>query len=225
MLDTIRKFEVPEGVDLELRLAGPVIRINAWLIDFIIRSTIQTIVYFVLIWFGAIGSGLILLAIFLIEWFYPVLFELHQGATPGKKILNLYVCHDDGTPVNWQSSMLRNLLRVADFLPFAYATGLLSMLINRDFKRLGDLAAGTVVVYRGEKNASIKIPSQEPVPLPQPLTISEQRSILDFAERYEFLSVPRQQELSNILSELTNQKDDAAVKELHKYANWLLKGQ
>ena len=225
MLDTIRKFEVPEGIDLELRLAGPVIRINAWLIDFIIRSVIQVLIYFVLIWFGTIGSGLIFLAIFIIEWFYPVLFELHQGATPGKKILNLYVCHDDGTPVNWQSSMLRNLLRVADFLPFAYATGLLSMLINRDFKRLGDLAAGTVVVYRGERKSSIKIPSQEPIPLPLPLTITEQRSILDFAERYEYLSVPRQQELSNILSGLTNQKDGDSVKELHKYANWLLKGQ
>jgi uncharacterized RDD family membrane protein YckC len=152
MLDTIRKFEVPEGVDLELRLAGPVIRINAWLIDFIIRSVIQTVIYFVLIWFSSIGWGLILLEFLIIEFFYPVLFELHQGATPGKKILSLYVCHDDGTPVNWQSSMLRNLLRVADFLPFAYATGLITMLINRDFKRLGDLAAGTVVVYRGEKN-------------------------------------------------------------------------
>jgi uncharacterized RDD family membrane protein YckC len=225
MLDTIRKFEVPEGVDLELRLAGPVIRINAWLIDFIIRSVIQTVIYFVLIWFSSIGWGLILLEFLIIEFFYPVLFELHQGATPGKKILSLYVCHDDGTPVNWQSSMLRNLLRVADFLPFAYATGLITMLINRDFKRLGDLAAGTVVVYRGEKKSSITIPSQEPIPLPLPLTLTEQRSILDFAERFEYLSIPRQQELSNILTELTNQKDDASVKELHKYANWLLKGQ
>lgn len=225
MLDTIREFEVPEGVDLELRLAGPVIRINAWLIDFIIRSVAQTTIYFIFIWFGNIGWGLILLAFFTIEFFYPVLFELYQGATPGKKILSLYVCHDDGTPVNWQSSMLRNLLRVADFLPFAYATGLLAMLINRDFKRLGDLAAGTVVVYRSENKSSITIPSQDPAPLPVPLTLAEQRSILDFAERFEYLSVPRQQELSNILTELTNQKNDASVKELHKYANWLIKGQ
>jgi hypothetical protein len=58
-----------------------------------------------------------------------------------------------------------------------------------------------------------------------PLTLTEQRSILDFAERFEYLSIPRQQELSNILTELTNQKDDASVKELHKYANWILKGQ
>ena len=225
MLDTIRKFEVPEGVDLELRLAGPIIRINAWLIDFIIRSTIQTAAYFFLIWLGTLGWGLILLIIFIVEWFYPVLFELYQGATPGKKILNLYVCHDDGTPVNWQSSMLRNLLRVADFLPFAYALGLLSMFINRDFKRLGDLAAGTVVVYRDNKNTKINVPSAEPCPLPLPLTITEQRSILDFAERHEFLSLPRQQELSNILTKLTGKQNDASVKELYKYANWLLKGQ
>jgi uncharacterized RDD family membrane protein YckC len=225
MIDTIRKFEIPEGVDLELRLAGPVIRINAWLIDFIIRSTIQTAAYFILIWLGNIGWGLILLTIFIVEWFYPVLFELYQGATPGKRMFNLYVCHDDGTPVTWQSSMLRNLLRVADFLPFAYALGLLSMFINRDFKRLGDIAAGTVVVYRKAKNTEINVPNEEPSPLPVPLTIAEQRSILDFAERYDYLSMPRQQELSNILSHLTQKQDKESVKELHKYANWLLKGQ
>lgn len=225
MLDTIRKFEVPEGVDLELRLAGPVIRISAWLIDFIIRTAIQMTAYFVLAWLGNIGMGMILLIIFSVEWFYPVLFELRQGATPGKKTLNLYVCHDDGTPVNWQSSMLRNLLRVADFLPFFYAIGLLSMFINRDFKRLGDLAAGTVVVYRENKISKITVPNEQPTPLPIPLTIYEQRSILDFAERNDYLSTPRQQELGNILSNLTKQQDDASVKELHKYANWLLKGQ
>ncbi len=225
MLDTIRKFEIPEGVDLELRLAGPVIRINAWLIDFIIRSTIQTAAYFILIWLDSIGWGLILLIIFIVEWLYPVLFELYQGATPGKKTLNLYVCNDDGTPVNWQSSMLRNLLRVADFLPFGYALGLLSMFINRDFKRLGDIAAGTVVVYRYNKDIKISLPNEEPSPLPLPLTITEQRSILDFAERHDYLSVPRQQKLSNILSNLTQKKDKDSVIELHRYANWLLKGQ
>ena len=225
MFDTIRKFEVPEGVDLELRLAGPVIRINAWLIDFIIRSTIEVAAYFFLIWLGNIGWGLMLLIFFVVEWFYPVIFEVYQGATPGKRILNLYVCHDDGTPVNWQSAMLRNLLRVADFLPFAYALGLLCMFINRDFKRLGDLAAGTVVVYRENKNLKIDVPSAEPSPLPLPLTLTEQRSILDFAERHEFLSLPRQQELSNILTNLTGKQNEASVKELYKYANWLLKGQ
>jgi len=225
MLDTIRKFEVPEGVDLELRLAGPIIRISAWLIDFIIRIAIWIVAYFVLVFMGKIGTGLFLLTAFTIETLYPVLFEIHQGATPGKKTLNLYVCHDDGTPVNWQSSMLRNLLRVADILPFFYVIGLLSMFINRDFKRLGDLAAGTVVVYQDDNKSKINLPNEEPTPLPIPLTIFEQRSILDFAERNDFLSVPRQQELGNLLTNLTRKKDSASVKELHKYANWLLKGQ
>ncbi len=225
MFDTIRRFEVPEGVDLELRLAGPVIRILAWLIDFLIRTAIQIAAYFVLLWLGKIGMGIMLIVYFFIEWLYPVFFELYQGATPGKKTLNLYVCHDDGTPVNWHSSMLRNLLRVADFFPFLYGVGLLTMLINRDFKRLGDIAAGTVVVYRDKKTSNTSVPNTSPTPLPIPLTLTEQRAILDFAERHEFLSIPRRQELANILSSLTKKKDDSSVKELYQYANWLLRGQ
>ena len=224
MFDTIRKFEVPEGVDLELRLAGPIVRILAWIIDFLIRTVIQIAAFFVLLWLGRIGMGIMLIIYFFIEWLYPVFFELYQGATPGKKTLSLYVCHDDGTPVNWQSSMLRNLLRVADFFPFLYALGLITMLMNKEFKRLGDLAAGTVVVYRDKKTSSISIPETNPTPLPVPLTLTEQRAILDFAERHEFLSIPRKQELANILSNLTKKNDDASVKELYQYANWLLKG-
>ena len=61
--------------------------------------------------------------------------------------------------------------------------------------------------------------------MPLPLTLTEQRAILDFAERHEFLSKPRQQELANILFKLTKKKNDASVEELFQYANWLLKGQ
>jgi len=225
MLDTTKKFEVPEGVDLELRLAGPVIRINAWLIDAAIRLAIIVVAFFTLTWLGKVGIGVMLLIYFLTEWFYPVFFELKQGATPGKRLFNLYVCHDDGTPVNWQSSMLRNLLRVADFFPFAYALGLLCMLANRDFKRLGDIAAGTVVVYREKESIAISILDAEPTPLPVPLTLTEQRAILDFAERHAYLSESRQQELANHLSELTTKQGEEGVKELYCYANWLLKGQ
>ena len=56
--------------------------------------------------------------------------------------------NDDGTPVRWPGALTRNLLRAVDFLPFLYGVGLVAMLANRDFKRLGDLAAGTVVVYQ-----------------------------------------------------------------------------
>ena len=225
MFDTIRKFEVPEGVDLELRLAGPIIRILAWLIDVLIRLSIYIGISLILVWLGKIGWAVMTLIMFFFEWLYPVFFELYQGATPGKKTLNLYVCHDDGTPVNLQSSMIRNLLWVADFLPLFYALGLITMLINREFKRLGDLAAGTVVVYRDKNTSNISIPNSDPTPLPIPLTLTEQRAILDFAERHEFLSIPRKQELANILSNLTKKNNNDSVKELYQYANWLLKGQ
>lgn len=56
--------------------------------------------------------------------------------------------HDDGTPVGWTSSLTRNLLRFVDLLPFGYFLGALSCLANPAFKRLGDLAAGTLVVYQ-----------------------------------------------------------------------------
>ena len=159
MFDTIRKFEVPEGVDLELRIAGPIVRILAWLIDLLIRGAAYLVLMFILSLFGAIGWGIMLIVTFFFEWLYPVVFELYQGATPGKKTLNLYVCHDDGTPVNWQSSMLRNLLRVVDWLPLFYALGLITMCVNKEFKRLGDIAAGGIPRQKNQQHFRSKYKS------------------------------------------------------------------
>ena len=92
--------------------------------------------------------------------------------------------NDDGTPVRWPGALTRNLLRAVDFLPFLYGVGLVAMLCNRDFKRLGDLAAGTVVVYQAEKAAAhAHIPQAPPIAPPVPLTLEEQRAVLDLAER------------------------------------------
>ncbi|MGV8435388.1 RDD family protein, partial [Pseudomonas aeruginosa] len=87
--------------------------------------------------------GLGLLLTFVMTWWYMVLFEvLNQGRSPGKQMMGLRVVHDDGTPVGWAASLLRNLLRFADILPFGYALGLLCCLNHPAFKRLGDIAAG-----------------------------------------------------------------------------------
>ena len=97
---------------------------------------------------GGAGMGLWLILMFLMEWFYPVLFEvLARGQTVGKMALGIRVLCDDGTPVGWYQSTVRNFLKFVDFLPVLYGAGLLSMLLQKDFKRLGDLAAGTLVVY------------------------------------------------------------------------------
>jgi uncharacterized RDD family membrane protein YckC len=224
MLDTIRAFETPEGIELQLHVAGPVSRAAAWLVDTLIRSCfylICTIVFSVL---GEVGWGIILLSYFLIEWFYPVFFEVLKGTTPGKKMFNLWVCHDNGTPISWQASMVRNLLRVADFLPFFYVIGLISMLMNKNFKRLGDIAAGTLVIYKDNGERNYEIPEHKPLPSPQILNLSEQRAILEYAERKKQLSNERCIELSNLLETLTEHKGEKGEELLLRYASWIQRG-
>ena len=142
-LDTMRTVETPEGVELTLRVVGPAARSIAWFIDQLIRSTAYAFAAMIVSFLGEMGVGLLLIFIFVAEWFYPVLFEvLNYGSTPGKLVMGLSVVHDDGTPITWTASITRNLLRFADFLPFAYLIGIISMLISQDFKRLGDVVAG-----------------------------------------------------------------------------------
>lgn len=221
LLDTRHPFETPEGIELELRIAGTVPRACAWAIDMGIRSVIYIALAILLTWAGGMGVGAMLIAFFLIEWFYPVIFEVYQGMTPGKRLLGLQVIHDDGTPVGWPSSILRNLLRAADFLPVLYGFGVVTMLANAQFKRLGDLAAGTLVVYREQRGARGQPVAAIPQPPPLDLAVSEQETLLDFSERAPRLTEQRREELADILSPITGLSGAPGVNRLHAYANWL----
>src|SRR5687767_15410318 len=142
----------------------------AWAIDLAIRGVIVIAVMTGALQFGDAGWGVVLLAAFFVEWLLPAWFEAAwRGQTPGKRAMGLTVLNDDGTPVRWPGALTRNLLRAVDFLPVFYGIGLLAMLADRDFKRLGDLAAGTVVVYQAEKAAHENIPETAPVAPPVPL--------------------------------------------------------
>ena len=110
-IDSLRFQETPEGIDLELRLAGPVVRAAALGIDTLIKGVLY-LALTPLLAFSGLGVGLVLLGVLLIEWFYPVFFEIRRGATPGKRAMGLAVVQDDGTPVGPASSVIRNLLRV-----------------------------------------------------------------------------------------------------------------
>lgn len=223
MLDTTQLIETPEGVELELRVAGPVVRATAWIIDTIIRSILYVGLGYILFPFGALGKGIFYIGVFVIEWFYPVMFEvLQQGATPGKKWMKLRVLHDLGTPVGWTASMIRNLLRVIDFLPFAYGFGLFSMLATKEFKRLGDLAAGTIVVYQNQAIKYVALPEVSPLPLAITLPLAQQRAIISFAERAKTLSTERAIELANIVTALTGNTGAPAVSTLYQIAHGLL---
>ncbi len=225
MLDTIRTFETPEGTELELRTAGVGPRLLAWLIDWSIWFALAFILIplsFAL--FGKFGVGLFLIVLFFLWWFYDVYFEVaRRGATPGKKAMGLRVVHDDGTPVSWNASIVRNLLRSVDYMPFFYFFGLLSSLLNKDFKRLGDLAAGTLVIYADSaQGKQPKIPEASPAGPPVWLSQEEQRSLIDFAERRAHLSTERVIELADLLEPLTGKTGADSATRIFQYANWLL---
>ena len=195
-LDTRRSVETPEGVRLELRPAGPVPRFAAFAIDLGIRLAVYAILGYLTSLVGNLGMGLFLIALFLLEWFYPVVFELSlAGATPGKSVMGIAVVQDSGLPVSVGASITRNLLRFVDFLPLLYGFGILSMLLTADFKRLGDLAAGTIVVYREKRAIVRKLPEALPVAPDRPLAAETQLALIALAERSPRLTVERLDEL------------------------------
>ena len=224
MLDTTRKVATPEGIELTLRLAGPVPRAMAWAIDLAIRAAIVLAVMSVALQFGRAGWGVVLLTLFFVEWLLPAWLEtVWRGQTPGKRAMRLAVLNDDGTPVRWPGALTRNLLRAVDFLPFFYGVGLVSMLLNRDFKRLGDLAAGTVVVYQPEKLvAQRNIPAAAPIAPPLALDLEEQRALLELAERSATLTQERVEELAELPVPLVGRLDGSrAAQRLIGMANYI----
>ena len=223
MLDTNHQVEVPEGLEINLPVAGPVPRALAFMLDMLIRIGIYMLLSFVLGIMGHFGRGILYVFVFLLEWFYPVLFEvLMQGATPGKKMMGLAVVHDDGTPVSWSASLVRNLLRTADMFPLLYLTGLLSMMLNKQFKRLGDLAAGTLVIHKKSYSHRGKLKVCPAKQSPVALTLDEQSAILHFGERSQQLSKARNHELVSLLDHLVDgNSDEQKTEKLLGIANWL----
>ena len=224
MLEAHTSFETPEGIRLRLHVAGPLPRALAWLIDTVIRVVFYILAGILLDQLGKFGDGIMLLIIFIGEWLYPTFFEAVKGATPGKQAMGLRVTMDDGTSLDWASAFARNLLRAVDFLPFMYLLGLVATLSNQQFKRLGDLLAGTIVVYETESPASSTTTEKNqltPLALPFALTADEQKLILEFTDNNQHLSPSRQQEIANLLQPLLQQQDQQALTTIQQYAAWI----
>lgn len=223
MLDTSYRVEIPGGIELEAQVVGPIPRFLAFSIDFVIRALFLFIAALASIPFGKLGFAFWFIFWFLIEWFYPVLFEVfRRGQTPGKKMLGISVVQDDLTPVTFGTSLLRNLLRTADFLPFFYLFGLVTMVSNRRFQRLGDLAAGTLVISVRESAKPAAIDNITPLAPATSLLRNEQTAMVDFLHRSQQLSLPRQQELASILDGITHDKNDERVDQLQRIGAWFL---
>ena len=224
-LDTLLTAETPEGISLALRPAGLVPRLYAYLIDFVVRALVIVGIAQVLSPLGRFGTGLGLIAYFALEWFYPVAFELALGgATPGKKALGLAVVMDGGLPVTPAASLTRNLLRAADFLPAFHVFAFVAMLCRADFKRLGDLAAGTLVVHLRPVHLHAALPPAVPVPPAQALSPRAQAALLAWAGRSARLSEARLMELALIAAPAAGRaaSERETTQRLLGVAQWLL---
>jgi uncharacterized RDD family membrane protein YckC len=225
LLDTRYRVEIPGGINLEAQVVGPIPRFFAFAIDLVIRGVVIFALSILSIPFGSfgLGGGFFLIFLFIIEWLYPVLFEVYmRGQTPGKRLLGISVINDDLSPVTLGTSMVRNLLRTVDFLPLFYLAGLICMLSNRRFQRLGDMAAGTLVISVPESAKPAVMKDIHPLAPATSLLRSEQSSIIDFLQRSQQLSEPRQQELANILVGVTHHKGDNGVEKLQRIGAWFL---
>jgi uncharacterized RDD family membrane protein YckC len=147
-LDDRIVIATPEGVDLELTLAGVGSRFAAALVDTIVQGLVMLgLAIVLLLGLGGLGRAIYYVAAFLVWFGYHVLFEvLASGRTPGKRWTGIRVVRVGGHPVTFLPSATRNILRLVDALPAVYLVGCVSILVTQRNQRLGDLAAGTLVI-------------------------------------------------------------------------------
>ncbi len=151
-------IQTPEQTSLEFPLAGIGSRFLALAIDYLLQGAgylvlvVIAIAAFSLSAFAQRASlwtmAALVFVFFSVQLGYFAIFEtVWNGQTPGKRWTHLRVIKDSGRPISAYDAILRNLLRIVDVLPSLYATGLITMLISGENKRIGDYAAGTVVVH------------------------------------------------------------------------------
>jgi uncharacterized RDD family membrane protein YckC len=204
-LDDQLKIRTPEGVELTLTLAGLGSRIAASLLDGLIQAVVIVIIVIGAAALpgelGDLGVGFVALFGFLLLFGYPILFEvLDGGRSIGKRAAGLRVVRLDGGPVGFSAAAIRNVLRLVDALPFAYAAGAISIVATNNNQRLGDLAAGTVVIR--ERTASPAPIVIAPLPIDalrhDVTAITDQDIVLirRFFERRDSLLPERRQQLA-----------------------------
>jgi uncharacterized RDD family membrane protein YckC len=155
-------IDTPEQVELEFGIAGIGSRFVASLLDSLIVFAFFFVQIVVLITIGAAAAAgaagtsadsegakwFVAIIVIIDFWGYYGLFEAYwRGQTPGKRVMKIRVIKDSGRQITLFESLARNLIRVVDYMPGFYLVGLITMLCNKRNKRLGDLAAGTIVVH------------------------------------------------------------------------------
>ncbi|MCL2129796.1 MAG: RDD family protein [Treponema sp.] len=211
--DSTLPVETPEGIEFIVHPAGLPIRACAWAIDSFIQGFVIVVVAIAAGLLGwAIGYWFFLILVFLLDWFYHFAFDVFgRGQSPGKRFMGIRVVRGDGSTVNPGASFLRNLLRFADTFLFLYLIAFVCMLASPGWRRFGDWAADTLVVYTanaripGRINSAVYrkagIPWLSEVPKVSPsihLDYEEKQALLMFARRYPLLGKARADEIAKI---------------------------
>lgn len=162
------RIETPEQIDLEFELVGLGTRTVSWILD----AGIKWLITFALIivfmatigfigWriedpdFAKFGGTFTMMVVAFFWIVYDIIFELcWSGQTPGKRLMCARVVRDGGAPVDFTSSCIRNFLAMADFLPVGYLLGAMLIALTPKRQRLGDIAAGTIIVRERKHGAS-----------------------------------------------------------------------
>ncbi|HEX2953203.1 MAG TPA: RDD family protein [Bacillota bacterium] len=179
-------MQTPENVRIVYNVAGLGTRFFALFIDSIIQNTVVFLFTLALNKFNGFSLinlpkdinifkglyfGVLIAVLFLVYFGYFIFFEFFwDGQTPGKKIFGLKVRRNEGRPLDFLSVLIRNIIRLIDMLPFCYIVGFIFAFFNPSWKRLGDFAAGTIVIkerkkaipvilsnFHGEREAAVRL--------------------------------------------------------------------
>lgn len=185
-LNEAHAIDTPERVTFAYEVAGIGNRFIAALVDSVLLGVMLFLLNIVILvglgilnvgsgasgapdWIEGLLFALYALVSFIVFWGYYIFFEIvWNGQTPGKRLVGIRVLRTDGTPAHISEIVIRNLVRVVDFLPVAYGFGLVTMFFNRQARRLGDFAAGTLVIKEQATVAldSLQAPTLSPSPPP-----------------------------------------------------------
>ena len=204
-------IQTPEGVELELALAGVGSRFAAAIIDWLVQTAILIALYVVLVQLGNLGAAVLAIVSFVLLFGYDVGFEvLAAGRTPGKRVNGLRVVREGGEPVTFTTSAIRNLIRIVDLIPGIYLVGAISVIVSSKNQRLGDLAASTLVIRDPKRRRQdwSAPPSSQSKPASEALASwdasaigsEELAAVRKFLDRREELTTDARAELASTLA-------------------------
>lgn len=228
-IDTLVEIVTPENISFRYWLAGPARRVPAYLIDLVVQTLVLALAYWGLgIVFGTLGLvgsflGLFFVILFVVHWFYGGLLEaVWNGQTLGKRAMSIRVLTIHGQPIRPWQAVLRNVLRAVDAMPLIpiilfsfeiplplFVVGLIAASLNDRFQRLGDMAAGTMVVvdetarlagvlkFRDDRVAQMS----ESIPASFQVNRTLGLALSIYVQRRKVLSRARRQEISRHLGE------------------------